>query len=94
MELERQGNILNIKGNIKSIEDYETIKSEIEAIRKNYQNATINILDSFSITSSIIGYLYKITNEGFKINLYVKNEILYNLLNDLNLINLFNVKKI
>jgi len=94
MELKISGNTLIIKGNIKSIEDYEKIRNAIEDIKQTNNFIHLDIEDSISITSSLIGYLYKLVEKN-KINLSmeVKSDILYEILEDLNLIGKFNVRK-
>ena len=94
MELKISGNTLIIKGNIKSIEDYEKIRNAIEDIKQTNNFIHLDIEDSISITSSLIGYLYKLVEKD-KINLSmeVKSDILYEILEDLNLIGKFNVRK-
>ena len=94
MTLKQEGNIINIEGNIKSIEDYEQIKSALDNVKASFDSITLNIKNSISITSSVIGYLVKLANEGKKIYLNVGSEDLYDLLDELNLINLFSVKRV
>ena len=91
MELKREGNILNIYGNIKSIEDFEKIKNELEEIKKTSDKIIINIVDSMSITSSVIGYLIKLVEEGVDITVKVKKD-LFDFLDELNLISKLNVR--
>ena len=94
MILNEQGNSINIEGNIKSIEDFEQIKNAIDDIMRRSDSCTLNVIDSISITSSVIGYLMKLVNEGKRIYLNVASEDLYNLLNELNLISILSVKRI
>ena len=94
MTLKQEGNIINIEGNIKSIEDYEQIKSALDNVKASFDSIILNIKNSISITSSVIGYLVKLANEGKKIYLNVGSEDLYDLLDELNLINLFSVKRV
>ncbi|WP_457749584.1 hypothetical protein [Sulfurimonas sp.] len=93
MEISSSSNIVTIKGNIKSLTHYEELKREIDNIITNSSNVKIKILESISITSSIIGYLCKLVDEGVDVELHVHNEGLKNLLDDLNLISLLNVRK-
>ena len=94
MEIKREGNRLIITGNIKSIEDYEKIRNELESIKQTNNYIHIDIKNSISITSSFIGYLYKLIEKN-KINLSMEvgNNTLYEILEDLDLINKFNVRK-
>jgi len=94
MEIKREGNRLIITGNIKSIEDYEKIRNELESIKQTNNYIHIDIKNSISITSSFIGYLYKLIEKN-KINLSMEvgNNTLYEILEDLDLIKKFNVRK-
>ena len=93
MTVSNSGNTINIEGNIKSVSDFQEIKKTIDAIHD--KSIKIVIKDSFSITSSVIGYLNKITHkDGVSIQMAVSDARLYELLNDLSLISLFNVHKI
>ena len=94
INITQNGNIIDIEGNIKSIEDFEKIKSKLDEIEKTYDSIILNIKDSISITSSVIGYLMKLNDKGKKIYLNVASEDLYDLLDELNLKNTFFVKKI
>jgi hypothetical protein len=84
-----------ISGEMKSIENYTEIKNAIaEMNEQGASQITIEIEDSMTITSSIIGLFTKsVHGDKIKINLIVHNSRLYNLLEDLNLIAVFNVRK-
>ena len=93
MQISTSGNVVTIEGNIKSVSDFQEIKSTIDAI--NDKSITLIIKDSFAITSSVIGYLNKLIHkDGVTIHMSVHDSRLYDLLNDLNLISLFNVRKV
>ena len=92
MEVEVKGNVVNVKGNIKSLDDVYKLKSVLDSI--NYSSITINLYDSMAITSTLIGYLRKKINDGIQIFINVGNELLYELLDDLGLIDIFHVRKI
>lgn len=93
MEISSAGNTVTIKGNIKSVSDFQAIKSTIDGVEGDNIHLIIN--DSFSITSSVIGYLNKLIHkDGITIHMSVNDARLYDLLNDLNLISLFNVTKV
>jgi len=95
MELDVMGNRLVIKGNVKSVKNYEDIKNAVDAITSTSKHVVIELVDSISLTSSVIGYLSKLVNvDGVTVELYVGDKGLYDLLNDLGLISLFKVKKI
>jgi len=97
MEISSSFNTITVKGNIKAVSHYEEIKREIEKIISNTPDTTnikILILESISITSSIIGYLCKLVDEGIHLEMHVQNDRLHELLDDLNLIPLLNVKRL
>jgi len=94
MELNVSGNIVTIKGNIKTVSDYQEIKGNIDAIAANSKSVTLKILDSISITSSVIGYLNKLVlKDGVALSIEVGNQQLKELFDDLNLTTLFKVKR-
>ncbi len=87
-------NTITITGNIKKISDFQDIKNKIEPIIQKNQNLTINIQDSISLISTVIGYLNKLVLEyGINVQITVGDIGLYELLEDLNLIFTFKVKK-
>ena len=86
-----------IDENIKSIGDNDKIKHAIEQAWKNDNDANIDIYinDSFIITSSVIGFLIKfIKKDKMKISIYVYNEELYEMLDDMNLVEALHVTKV
>ena len=95
MQIERTNSAeLTITGNIKSIEDSIQIKEAINAIRKDgTQSLRMNIKDSFSITSTVIGNLMKLVHHD-KVNLSVTvgDQRLYDLLVELNIAQVFNAR--
>jgi hypothetical protein len=92
----RENNLLVISGEMKTIEDYTAIKNALaNVIAGGADFVTLEIVDSMTITSSIIGLFTKtVHGDGLKIYLKIYNDRLYNLLEDLNLINIFNVSKV
>ena len=94
MEIISKGAIATIEGNIKSIGDLQKIKYCLDNITSQNKSITIKIINSISITSSVIGYLTKlIYKDKIHITMSVKDERLYYLLDELNLISQFNVQK-
>ncbi|NPA55748.1 MAG: hypothetical protein GXO40_05210 [Epsilonproteobacteria bacterium] len=93
MEVKESGSIIEVDGVIKTINDSQTL---VTAIKKAAQNGSVilKINDSFSLPSTIIGELLKIKDQGVNVVVEVKDEILYELLDDLNLIDAFHVRKI
>jgi hypothetical protein len=86
---------VTVSGNIKSIEDYQAIKEVVrDLVKKGRQAIVVNIPDSLSMTSSVIGFFLKlIYSDNIKITMNVTDERLYNLLDVLNLITVFDVRK-
>jgi hypothetical protein len=85
-----------IEENIKSLNDNDVIKIAIENAWNTNMNKPIeiHIKDSFIITSSVIGFLIKfIKKDKIPITLYIKNDELYEMMDDMNLIQVLNIKK-
>ena len=94
MDISVSGNIVTLKGNIKSIQDYQEIKATIDEMIKTQKSILLHIVDSISIISSVIGYLNKIVLEdNIDLSITVGDEQLMELFEDLNLVSLFRVKK-
>ncbi|MEA1955399.1 MAG: hypothetical protein U9N02_02770 [Campylobacterota bacterium] len=94
MEISTNGNSVTIDGNIKSVSDYQSIKSTLDPLVRN-DTIIINIVNSISITSSVIGYFNKLVlKDKINIQMNIGNEQLMELLQDLNLASIFNAKKI
>lgn len=94
MEISVSGNAVTISGNIKSVSDYQTIKTSLDALIRN-SSIIINIKDSISITSSVIGYFNKLVlKDKINVQMNIGNEQLMELLQDLNLASVFNAKKV
>lgn len=94
MEIQASSNIITITGNIKSISNFAKIKSLIDDIIHQHKNITINIIDSLSVTSSVIGYFNKlILKDKIRVQMNVGSAQLIALLDDLNLTSTFRAKK-
>ncbi len=94
MDVSVSGNSVTVKGNIKSVSDYQILKEKFEDLRQTHGTIFLNIEDSISITSSVIGYMTKLVQkEGIDLSIKVGNSSLYELFDDLNLVRLFKVKK-
>ena len=89
-------NIL-ITGTIKTIGNAQAIRDAIRKAYEQHPDVIINltIQDSFIITSSVIGFLIKSIKMD-KMNLHVKvgSEELYEMLGDMNLIEIMNVGRV
>ena len=95
MTMTTSSNNVNIIGNIKSVSDYQEIKSQVDTLVEVHKSIIINIKDSLSITSSVIGYFNKLVlKDSIGIEMRVGNEQLMELLDDLNLAALFKAKKV
>jgi hypothetical protein len=93
MDIRQSGNIIEVDGVIKTINDSQMLVSAIKDASRN-GSVVIKVNDSFSLPSTVIGELLKIKDNGVDVTLEVKDEILYELLDDLNLVSAFNVRKI
>ena len=95
MELSSASNIVTINGNIKSVNDFQDIKICLDDLKTKHKNITIHIVDSLSITSSVIGYFNKLVlKDGIDLTIEVGNNQLMELLNDLNLSSTFKAQKV
>jgi len=94
MKITSSNNTIKIIGNIKSVRHYNDIKAAIDVLVKDYNQINLYLLNSISITSSVIGYLCKLIDKGHLIELYIANEDLHELLDDLNLLQTFKVQQI
>jgi len=94
MKIVKDLQILTVTGNIKKPVHAEEIKTHLETLKAE-RHVTIKIVDSISITSSVIGIFLKvIKKDGIALTVQVGNKHLYDLLNELNLLAVFNVRQI
>lgn len=94
MDIKVSSNIITITGNIKSISDFQLIKQSIDDVVATHKSIHLNILESLSITSSVIGYLNKLVlKDNIDLHMGVGNEQLLDLLSDLNLTGMFKAKR-
>ena len=93
MDIKQTGNMIEVDGVIKTINDSQMLVNTIKDASRN-GSVVIKINDSFSLPSTVIGELLKLKDNGVNISLEVKDEILYELLDDLNLVSAFNVRKL
>jgi hypothetical protein len=97
MQIETSGsNELTISGNIKSIDDGKEIKDAVNTlISGGATTLNLKIHESFSMTSTVIGFLMKLVNiDQVRVSLVVGDQRLYQLLEDLCLIQAFNVRRL
>jgi len=84
---------LTIEGVIKSVSDSQSIKDAVNSCG-DVGRVNINIVNSFSITSSVIGFLLKKKQgDGLNISIKVSDPRIYELFQSLNLIEVLNIKK-
>ncbi len=94
MQLEVKDNRVKISGNMKSVMDYKELKTLLDSVTGEHKTVTMDVIDSISITSSIIGYLNKLVlKDKITLNMHVGNSLLFELLDELSLIELFHVTK-
>jgi hypothetical protein len=95
MEISINSGVVTIKGNIKSVSDYQTIKTELDKVVTSGGSLTLRIPESISITSSVIGYFNKLVQKD-KVNMSMQigNQQLMELLEELNLDGLFKAQKV
>ena len=95
MEISIESSSITITGNIKSISDFQEIKQSVDSVISTHKSIVLNIVDSLSITSSIIGYLNKLVlKDNIDIHMNVGDEQLLHLLDDLNLVSTFKAKRV
>jgi len=95
MEILITGNSITINGNIKSVSNFQEIKSSLDSLTIQNKSIMINIKDSMSITSSVIGYFNKLVlKDKIDIQINVGNDQLFELLNELNLVSIFRAKRV
>jgi hypothetical protein len=95
MDISTSSNNVTIKGNIKTINDFQAIKTALDGVAVHNKEITVSIVDSISITSSVIGFFNKLVlKDGIRLQLNVGSSQLIELLDDLNLASTFHAKKI
>ncbi len=95
MEILSTANVITISGNIKTVSNFQSIITKVDEVLQKHENIVITIVDSLSITSSVIGYLNKLVlKDAITIEMNIGNERLMELIDDLNLTSVFKVKKI
>ncbi|MEN8303137.1 MAG: hypothetical protein ABFQ64_03615 [Campylobacterota bacterium] len=94
MEISKSANTVTITGNIKNVSDFQSIKSTLDSMKSSNSTITLDIKNSISITSSVIGYLNKLVlKDSINLNMKVGDEKLMDLLDDLNLTGTFKVRR-
>jgi len=85
---------IKTEGNIRSMRDVSELKSTIESYNLVSGNKfNIEIVDSFAMPSALIGYLLKLVQQdAVKLSLNIYDTRLAELLDDLNLTEVFNIR--
>jgi len=89
--------VIDVVGNIKSISDGQAIKDAIKKAYQDNQQASIDlcIKDSFIMTSSVIGFLIKsIKVDKMFLHVNVGSQELYEMLQEMSLVDAMNVRKV
>lgn len=95
MKVRKEGNSVVIEGNIKTIGDFQAIKHILDEMILDVSAINIILLDSISITSSVIGYLTKLVHKDkVNISLSIENKELVSLMDDLGLSELLHVRSL
>ena len=95
MEISVNQNRAIILGNIKSVSDFQEIKTKIDLMVTSQKDIVVDIKESLSITSSVIGYFNKlILKDKIRVTMNIGNKQLFELLDDLSLRSVFNAKKV
>jgi hypothetical protein len=93
MKVEQTREGVHIYGNVKSVSHFQEIKQYVDSHIQESDTITITLKDSISLVSSVIGYFNRLVQKDKKtINLVIFNQELYDLLDDLKLIDIFNVE--
>jgi PDZ domain-containing secreted protein len=93
MNITKTNNLIEVEGVIKTMNDANKLNDVLNEFKEG-DSVTIKIKDSFAMPSAVIGTLLKKAGDGVKIKLEVHNDILYEVLDDLNLGSEFDIKKI
>ncbi len=91
MKFEVNKNIININTPLISINDSEELLKILQQVSSKYKSLIININNSFSLPSTIIGELELLRDKNIEITINVKDEILFELFQDLKLDEIFNI---
>lgn len=94
VEKNATGYVVKVDGVIKSVSDSQSIKDAITSCSDTSLPITLLIENSFSVTSSVIGFLLK-KIQGDKVNMSVRvgDDRLLDLFKSLNLVDVLRVSK-
>jgi hypothetical protein len=87
--------VINIDGIIKTSQNAQNFIDALQSALKDAPRVEINIKDSFSVTSTIIGFLLQKANDkNIAISINVGNDRLFELFDMLGVAKVLNVKKV
>ncbi|KIM09304.1 MAG: hypothetical protein KU28_01345 [Sulfurovum sp. PC08-66] len=94
MNILQSENWLTIEGVVKSFAEAQLLKDRIESITLHNKTVVLEFKDAYSLASTIIGYLNKkIHVDKVRVSMVVHQEELYELMQMLSLIQLFEVRR-
>jgi hypothetical protein len=93
MEIQQHDNIIDVYGTLKSIKDATKLNDILDTYDEG-ESLIIRLHDAYIIPSMLIGALLKKSIEGIDIELQITSDVLYEVLDNLNLIDRFHVKQI
>jgi Flp pilus assembly secretin CpaC len=93
MVIEHKNNNIIITGNIKTLEESQQINESIsDLVAHGSRHIHLTINDSFSMTSTVIGFLMKVVHhDKVQLSISVVDSRLHTLLDELSLIEIFKV---
>jgi hypothetical protein len=85
---------ITISGNIKTLDDYQAIRDmATKILSAGGTSLSLQILDSFSMPSAVIGFLVKLIHkEKVRVSMEVGDKRLLELLDELHLVELFDAR--
>lgn len=86
--------VINVEGIIKTSENAQSIMNVVKDSVLDSKNIEMNIKDSFSVTSTIIGFLMqKVNVDKINLTINVGNDRLYELFDMLGVVTILNVHR-
>jgi len=92
MNIKTNGNVVNIDSPVVTITDVEQLIQILNS-KENEPQIILNI-KSFSLPSSIIGELLRLSDKGVSVSINVYDDTLYELLEALKLTTKFKIRKV
>lgn len=95
MTVVTEGGIVNIYGDVRTHENYISVKTEISALAENMDELTVAFHKSNMITSPLIGFIVRVCNKDKKtLHLKTDSDFLYNTLESLEINQLADVERV